>query len=141
MDRDNLPGLSPLWLISLALVLGTAIVVLIPVSISGGDAIKASDWIGFAGSVVSGASVGNSIASRASRTRGYCWGLTRVGEMQTRPCGRSHISPNRVGRPDLRRRICSWRKVEEAKSTICHFSLKLLILLALPRGIEPLFQP
>jgi hypothetical protein len=55
MDRKNLPGLSPLWLISLALVLGTAIVVMIPVSISGGDAIKASDWIGFAGSVVSGA--------------------------------------------------------------------------------------
>jgi hypothetical protein len=40
---------------SLALVLGTGIVVLIPVSISGGDTIKASDWIGFAGSVVSGA--------------------------------------------------------------------------------------
>jgi hypothetical protein len=55
MDRNNLPGLSALWLISLALVLGTAIVVLIPASISGGDAIKTSDWIGFAGSVVSGA--------------------------------------------------------------------------------------
>ena len=54
MDRDNLPGLSPLWLMSLALVLGTMIVVLIPVSISGGDVIKANDWIGFAGSVVSG---------------------------------------------------------------------------------------
>src|SRR6266566_3557689 len=55
MDRNNLPGLSPLWLISFALVLGTGIVVLIPVSISGGDTIKANDWIGFAGSVVSGA--------------------------------------------------------------------------------------
>jgi hypothetical protein len=55
MDRNNLPGLSPLWLISLAMVLGTAIVVLIPVSISSGDAIKASDWIGFAGNVAAGA--------------------------------------------------------------------------------------
>jgi hypothetical protein len=54
MNSNNLLGLSPLWLISLALVLGTSIVVLLPFAISGGDAIKASDWIGFAGSVVAG---------------------------------------------------------------------------------------
>lgn len=50
--KQNLPGLSPLWLISLSLALGTTIVALIPVSISGGETIKANDWIGFAGSVV-----------------------------------------------------------------------------------------
>lgn len=48
-------GLNPLWLICLALVLGVTIVTLIPVSISGGDTIKGSDWIGFAGSVLGGA--------------------------------------------------------------------------------------
>jgi hypothetical protein len=55
MDKDNLPGLSPLWLISLGLVLGCLIVVMIPVSIATGDNIKSSDWIGFAGSVTAGA--------------------------------------------------------------------------------------
>jgi hypothetical protein len=55
MKDSNLPGLSPLWLISLALVLGTTIVVLIPASIATGNAIKSSDWIGFAGSVTAGA--------------------------------------------------------------------------------------
>lgn len=39
----------------LALVLGVLIVVMIPVSIAGGDAIRWSDWIGFAAGVVSGA--------------------------------------------------------------------------------------
>lgn len=53
--NKNLPGLSPLWLISLSLVLGTVIVVLLPVAIATGDPIKASDWVGFAGSVVGGA--------------------------------------------------------------------------------------
>jgi hypothetical protein len=42
------------WLISLALVLGTAIVVMIPASISNGDAIKPSDWIGFAAALSPG---------------------------------------------------------------------------------------
>jgi hypothetical protein len=51
----QLPGLSPLWQILLALGLGTSIIAMIPFGIVGGDAIKASDWIGFAGSVVSGA--------------------------------------------------------------------------------------
>jgi hypothetical protein len=55
MDQNNFSGLSPVWLISLAMVLGTAIVVLLPASIAGGDAIKTSDWIGFAGNVVAGA--------------------------------------------------------------------------------------
>jgi hypothetical protein len=35
----------------------------------------------------------------------------------------------------------SWRKVEEAKTKSCFFSFKPLKSLALPRGIEPLFQP
>lgn len=47
-----LSGLTPAWLISLAMVLGTVIVVFIPISISGGEAIKASDWIGFSGNVL-----------------------------------------------------------------------------------------
>jgi hypothetical protein len=51
--NKNLPGLSPLWLISLALVLGTLITTLIPISVASN--IKPSDWIGFAGSVVAGA--------------------------------------------------------------------------------------
>jgi hypothetical protein len=55
MKNSNLPGLSPLWLISLAMVLGTLIVVMLPVSIATGDNIKSSDWIGFSGSVLSGA--------------------------------------------------------------------------------------
>jgi uncharacterized membrane protein len=55
MEKNNLPGLSPLWLISLGLVLGCVIVVMVPVSIATGDAIKSSDWIGFAGNVVAGA--------------------------------------------------------------------------------------
>jgi membrane associated rhomboid family serine protease len=50
MGKNNLPGLSPLWLIALAL--GTSVVTLIPVSIAGGDTIKSSDWIGFSGSIV-----------------------------------------------------------------------------------------
>jgi hypothetical protein len=55
MKNSNLLGLSPLWLISLAMVLGTLIVVMLPVSIATGDNVKSSDWIGFSGSVLSGA--------------------------------------------------------------------------------------
>jgi hypothetical protein len=54
MDKNHLSGLSPLWLISLAMILGTMIIVLLPVSIVGGDSIKSSDWIGFAGNIVAG---------------------------------------------------------------------------------------
>ncbi|MHB8267815.1 hypothetical protein [Bradyrhizobium sp.] len=53
MNRHGSPsGLSPLWLISLALILGTVILTAIPISIATGDTIKSSDWIGFAGNVV-----------------------------------------------------------------------------------------
>lgn len=55
MNKDNMPGLSPLWLLMLTLALGTTIVVLMPVAIATGDSIKTQDWIGFAGSVLSGA--------------------------------------------------------------------------------------
>lgn len=48
----QLPGLTPAWLICLALVLGVTIVVLVPAAISQGDTIKANDWIGFAGNIV-----------------------------------------------------------------------------------------
>jgi hypothetical protein len=41
----------------------------------------------------------------------------------------------------LAKQICSWRKVEEAKMMSLRSSLKILKSLALPRGIEPLFQP
>lgn len=54
MGQNNSSGLSPVWLIALAMVLGTTIVVLLPASIASGDPIKASDWIGFAGNVVAG---------------------------------------------------------------------------------------
>jgi hypothetical protein len=54
MKNANIPSLSPLWLISLAMVLGTLIVVMLPVSIATGDNIKSSDWIGFSGSVLAG---------------------------------------------------------------------------------------
>jgi hypothetical protein len=69
MDNDNLPGLSPLWLISLATLLGVFISLAVPAAI-GPHAIKPSDWIGFAGSVLTGG-----IAAAAIY---YAWrGLTR----------------------------------------------------------------
>jgi hypothetical protein len=52
MRDRNLSGLSPVWLISLAMALGTGIIVLIPAAIAEGEAIKPSSWIGFAGSVL-----------------------------------------------------------------------------------------
>jgi hypothetical protein len=51
VNEQQSSGLSPLWLISFALVLGITVVALLPVSIAGGATIKGSDWIGFAGSV------------------------------------------------------------------------------------------
>jgi hypothetical protein len=54
MNRDNLPGLSPLWIISLAMILGVVILTFIPISIATGENIKSSDWIGFAGSIAAG---------------------------------------------------------------------------------------
>ncbi len=44
-------------------------------------------------------------------------------------------------RAPVRSRFYSWRKIEEAKRGGADFLLKLLKSLALPRGIEPLFQP
>ena len=41
----------------------------------------------------------------------------------------------------LRSGLRSWRKIEETRSGNAGFLLKLLKSLALPRGIEPLFQP
>jgi hypothetical protein len=51
MKENNLSGLSPIWLIGLALVLGTTIVTLIPLTIA---ATTAASWIGLLGSVLSG---------------------------------------------------------------------------------------
>jgi hypothetical protein len=53
MEKNNLPGLSPLWLISLAMVLGVLILTAVPLILSK-EAIHPSDWIGFAGSVLVG---------------------------------------------------------------------------------------
>jgi hypothetical protein len=36
---------------------------------------------------------------------------------------------------------CSWRKFGEDKRAGAYMPSKLLILLALPRGLEPLFSP
>jgi hypothetical protein len=55
MNKVDMPGLSPLWLVILAMTLGTTIVVLMPAAIATGDQIKTQDWIAFAGNVLSGA--------------------------------------------------------------------------------------
>ncbi|UFS77200.1 hypothetical protein LPB73_07435 [Tardiphaga sp. 37S4] len=54
MKNNNLPGLTPVWLISLGLALGVFLVMAVPLAITS-EAIKPSDWIGFGGSVVGGA--------------------------------------------------------------------------------------
>src|ERR1700730_7373041 len=51
MKENNLSGLSPIWLIGLALVLGTTIVTLIPLTIA---ATTAASWIGLSGSLPGG---------------------------------------------------------------------------------------
>jgi hypothetical protein len=51
--NNNLIGLSPLWLICLALALGITVDVLIPVTVA--ETLKFSDWIGFVGAVIAGA--------------------------------------------------------------------------------------
>jgi hypothetical protein len=51
MDRNNLPGLTPLWLMSLALMLGVLLTTAIPALISA-ETVHAADWIGFAGSAL-----------------------------------------------------------------------------------------
>jgi hypothetical protein len=54
MKKNNLSGLSPLWLISLALLLGVFLTTTIPLVISS-NAINSTAWIGFSGNVVGGA--------------------------------------------------------------------------------------
>jgi hypothetical protein len=54
MKNDNLPGLSPLWLMSLAMALGVFLSVAIPLIVSA-NAINSTAWIGFCGSILGGA--------------------------------------------------------------------------------------
>ena len=54
MKNDNLPGLSPLWLISLAMALGVFLSVAIPLIVSV-NTINSTAWIGFCGSILGGA--------------------------------------------------------------------------------------
>lgn len=51
MEPKSLPGLSPIWLISLAMVCGIFLLISIPLLIAA-NAVHISDWIGFAGNVV-----------------------------------------------------------------------------------------
>jgi hypothetical protein len=51
MHKNNLNGLSPLWLMSLAMVLGVFVTVAVPAIISV-ETVRAADWISFAGSVL-----------------------------------------------------------------------------------------
>jgi hypothetical protein len=51
MEKDNLPGLSPLWLILLATLLGAFLPIMIAATMSA-DAIKPADWLGFSGSIL-----------------------------------------------------------------------------------------
>jgi hypothetical protein len=54
MKNIQMPGLSPLWLIGLALVLGVTLITSVPLILSA-DVIKRADLIGFAGNALSGA--------------------------------------------------------------------------------------
>jgi hypothetical protein len=54
MKNDNLPGLSPLWLMSLAMAFGVLLSVAIPLVVSA-NAINSTAWIGFCGSILGGA--------------------------------------------------------------------------------------
>jgi hypothetical protein len=54
MNKNNLPGLSPLWLIALALALGIFVLTSIPLLVSV-NVINSTAWIGFSGSVIGGA--------------------------------------------------------------------------------------
>jgi len=53
MKNDNLPGLSPIWLIGLALALGVFLSVALPALVSTLP-VNTAAWLGFAGSVTSG---------------------------------------------------------------------------------------
>jgi hypothetical protein len=54
MEHRYSPGLSPLWLMALAMTLGVFLTLAIPLIISAGT-INSTAWIGFAGSCVGGA--------------------------------------------------------------------------------------
>jgi hypothetical protein len=51
MDRSNLPGLSPLWLILLGLILGVFLATALPVVVLSKEILPA-DWLGFAGGII-----------------------------------------------------------------------------------------
>jgi hypothetical protein len=51
MDRDNLPGLTPLWIVGLASILSIFISIAIP-AVFGKEFLASPNWIGFAGSVL-----------------------------------------------------------------------------------------
>jgi hypothetical protein len=73
MNRDNLPGLSPLWLILLA----TTLAMFLPITLTfiyASEPIRASDWIGFAGSTLTAGVAGAAIH--------YAWrGITRQSRL------------------------------------------------------------
>jgi hypothetical protein len=54
MDKDNLPGLSPLWLMSLALMLGIFLATALPLVVLTKD-IAPADWLGFSGGIIGAA--------------------------------------------------------------------------------------
>lgn len=54
MDGRALSGLSPIWLMGLALILGVTVVTFVPITFAGPDAITPGSWIGFCGSVLGG---------------------------------------------------------------------------------------
>jgi hypothetical protein len=51
MDRNNLPGLTPVGLILLTTILAAFVPIAVPF-VFGSDTVKASDWLGFAGSII-----------------------------------------------------------------------------------------
>jgi hypothetical protein len=54
MDKNNLPGLSPLWLMSLALVLGVFLATALPLIVLT-KGVATSDWLGFSGGIIGAA--------------------------------------------------------------------------------------
>lgn len=54
VDKNNLPGLTPLWLMSLALVLGVFLATALPLIVLTKD-IAPADWLGFSGGIIGAA--------------------------------------------------------------------------------------
>jgi hypothetical protein len=50
MPKNQLSGLTPIWLLTLALALGIFLTVMAPI-VAGNEPVKLSDWFGFAGSL------------------------------------------------------------------------------------------